>query len=504
MTTDRSTAEKRRLRIFLCHAHEDQEAVLQLYQRLQADGFQLWMDKEDLKSGQDWRVEIPRAVRESEVVIVCLSATAVKKAGFEQKEITLALDTADAQPEDAIFIIPLKLEPCDVPTRLGDYHWCEYYQPDGYERLIDALQTRATELGMSPDEWKHRQPQPRGSMTTATLPNLRKIPPAFLAAGMVMLALLGVLLWRFWNGDFAPVAVPTTTSINPLFPVTTEEWRNELQRRGTEITNAGDHYWRYIPAGIYRIGGWTDDWDDENDAEAILELSTYWLAKHPVTVQQYRQFIAAGGYDNRDYWTDNGWEWKEADDDGNGRSQPRAWDDTDFTSDNQPVVGVTWYEATAFANWMHSQLADELPQGYRIRLPTEAQWEVACAYDPNGNHRRTYPWGEQEPTRKLADFNDGNHPMYAAPVGKRPAGASAAGVQDMVGSVWKIMANSHDGYAAESGSVVQDFAPDAFDAVWRGGSWYIEIPKNVRCATRFRNNPHLDIGNFGFFLVLSP
>ena len=250
-------------------------------------------------------MEIPRAVRESEVVIVCLSATSVKKAGFGQKEITLALDTAEEQPEEAIFIIPLKLEPCEVPARLGDYQWCEYYQKDGYERLIDALQTRAAELGMSLEQWK--QPQTRRPITTPTLPNLHKISPAFLAAGMVIIALLGVLLWRLWNGDSAPIVAstatpttaqvaaatststptpeptdtpvpPTATPINPLFPVTTDEWRNELQRRGTEMTAEGDHYWRYVPAGNYRIGGWTEDGDGveicQKQRNLLLRLSS--------------------------------------------------------------------------------------------------------------------------------------------------------------------------------------------------------------------------------------
>jgi formylglycine-generating enzyme required for sulfatase activity len=217
-----------------------------------------------------------------------------------------------------------------------------------------------------------------------------------------------------------------------------------------------------------------------------------------VTVQQYAQFIAAGGYDNRDYWTDNGWQWK------GDRAQPWRWEDTDYTSDNQPVIGVTWYEATAFANWMHAHLVDELPQGYRIRLPTEAQWEVACAYDAAGN-RHPYPWGEQDPTRELADFDDGSDPHGAAPVGGRPAGASAAGVQDMVGSVWERMTNSAAGYPAESGAVVADFATDEGDTPYRGGYWGSgDIRISVRCAARFRLNPVYDYHNIGFRLVLSP
>jgi formylglycine-generating enzyme required for sulfatase activity len=352
-----------------------------------------------------------------------------------------------------------------------------------------------------------------------------------IAAGVVIIALLAVFLWRPWEGGSAPAATatatvaqvaastsqttstpeptatpapPTATPINPLFPVFTDEWHNELQRRGTEMTADGDHYWRYIPAGAYHIGGWKEDGDDDNDAEAKVTLDAYWMAKYPVTVQQYAQFIVYDGYTTREYWSDNGWVWREAYDDGNGRTQPSFWEDTKHNaSDNQPVVGVTWYEATAFANWMNSQLADELPDGYRIRLPTEAQWEVACAYDAAGN-RHPYPWGEANPTRDLADFDDGSDPQSAAPVGERAAGVSAAGVQDMVGSVWERMTNSHAVYPARSSSVVPDFAEGEKDTPVRGGSsWDDNMRTSVRCAARDRRFPDLDL-DYGIRLVLSP
>jgi hypothetical protein len=89
-----------------------------LCQRLKADGFDPWLDEERVLAGQDWSFEITTAVRSSDVVIVFLSCGSVSKAGYFQKETKFALDVADEQPEGRIFIIPAKLEECEVPERL--------------------------------------------------------------------------------------------------------------------------------------------------------------------------------------------------------------------------------------------------------------------------------------------------------------------------------------------------------------------------------------------------
>ena len=133
--------------VFLCHAHEDKPAVRELYARLQSDRFQPWLDEEDLIPGQDWQQEIPRAVRKSHVVVVCLSAHSTNKAGYLQKEIKFALDVLDEQPEGIIFVIPARLEPCDVPPSLSRFHFADLFSPKGYDRLKRALELRAAQLG---------------------------------------------------------------------------------------------------------------------------------------------------------------------------------------------------------------------------------------------------------------------------------------------------------------------------------------------------------------------
>ncbi len=131
------------LRIFLCHSSGDKPEVRKLYQRLSSDGFDPWLDEEKLLPGQEWEVEIAKAVQTSHVVIVCLSHKATNKAGYVHKEIKDALDEAEKQPEGTIYLIPLKLEECDVPERLQRWHWVNLFEEKGYERLMSSLSLRA-------------------------------------------------------------------------------------------------------------------------------------------------------------------------------------------------------------------------------------------------------------------------------------------------------------------------------------------------------------------------
>lgn len=136
----------RPLRVFLCHASEDKAAVRVLYRRLKALGIDPWLDEEDLVAGQDWEFQIRKAVRDADIVLACLSERGVGKTGFVQREIKLALDVAEEQPEGAIFIVPLKLNECVVPERLRQWHWVDYFEERGHENLLRALRERASTL----------------------------------------------------------------------------------------------------------------------------------------------------------------------------------------------------------------------------------------------------------------------------------------------------------------------------------------------------------------------
>jgi len=140
--------DKRPLKVFLCHAHSDVAAVRVLYTRLTKDGVDAWLDKEKLLPGQDWELEIRKAVREVDVVVVCLSKQ-FNQAGFRQKEVRLALDTAMEQPEGEIFIIPARLEECDNLESLRKWNWVDLFEENGYEMLMRALRARADKIGVT-------------------------------------------------------------------------------------------------------------------------------------------------------------------------------------------------------------------------------------------------------------------------------------------------------------------------------------------------------------------
>lgn len=129
------------LRVFLCHSSNDKPVVRALYQRLCNDGIDPWLDEENLIPGQRWRKVITEEVRNADVVLVCLSKSSINKSGYVQKEIKFALDVAEEQPENTIFIIPVKLEECDVPQRLNDLHWVNLFEDGGYERLLRGIKS---------------------------------------------------------------------------------------------------------------------------------------------------------------------------------------------------------------------------------------------------------------------------------------------------------------------------------------------------------------------------
>ena len=134
------------LKVFICHSKEDKTAARILYNRLRKIGLSPWLDEKKLLPGQDWKLEIEKAVKGSDAIIICLSGNSVNKEGYVQKEIAFALEIAQEKPEGTIYIIPLKLEECNVPYRLQHWQWVNYFEKDGHKQLTSSLRYRASNL----------------------------------------------------------------------------------------------------------------------------------------------------------------------------------------------------------------------------------------------------------------------------------------------------------------------------------------------------------------------
>ena len=167
----------RLLRVFLCHAKEDKTFVREFHKSLSAEGWMdVWLDELKLLPGQNWDKEIEKAVEEADAVIVCLSNSSVTKEGFVQSEMSFILDIARTKPEEAIFVIPLRVENCQVPRRLRAYQYVDCFPEErrdwAYQRVLDSLKARSENLGLYKSE-KHSLPPipasaPKGNVEVTT------------------------------------------------------------------------------------------------------------------------------------------------------------------------------------------------------------------------------------------------------------------------------------------------------------------------------------------------
>ena len=139
--------ETRKLRVFLCHSSQDKPIVRELYQRLNAESWiDPWLDEEKLLPGQDWDMEIEKTVEAADAVIVCVSSKSVSKEGYVQRELKFVIDIALEKPEGTIFIIPVRLDNCQVPRRIKSWQYVDYFPVDrkkwAFDKLIGSLKKR--------------------------------------------------------------------------------------------------------------------------------------------------------------------------------------------------------------------------------------------------------------------------------------------------------------------------------------------------------------------------
>ncbi len=200
-----------------------------------------------------------------------------------------------------------------------------------------------------------------------------------------------------------------------------------------------------IPTTTFKMGG-----EDDDDQQPIHEVtvSSYLIDKNLVTNADYAKFMETGAYQCQSLWSEDAWSWVCS----QRITQPAQWNNSLFNEPEQPVVGVSWYEALAYATWL------------KKHLPTEAQWELAA----RGTDQRPYPWGKSDPTPKLAHYMRKN----PAPAGQITAGASPFGCIDMAGNVWEWCYDWYDEEYYANSSLCNPSGPENGDSkVCRGGSW---------------------------------
>jgi len=228
------------------------------------------------------------------------------------------------------------------------------------------------------------------------------------------------------------------------------------------------------------------------------------MSKYEITNSQFAQFIADGGYTTQSYWTTSGWAWKGS------TTQPDYWTDSNFNGDNQPVVGVSWYEAVAFCNWRSvkegltaaynsSGLANLSATGYR--LPTEVEWEYAAAKGASGQAERIYAWGDTWDSSKAVCSVSPTSASKTANVGSKSAagGDTPQGLADMSGNVWEWCSDNYGSVAV--GTDRYYFLNDSMGQTFllHSGAWNLTNEFNFRCAHRdYGDVPYLRVSVIGF------
>jgi len=296
---------------------------------------------------------------------------------------------------------------------------------------------------------------------------------------------------------------------------------------GLRVDGLPDIDWVEIPAGPFVMGSREDepDTDDDEKPQHTVELPAYRISRYLVTNAQFQPFVEGDGYGNPEYWTAEGWAWRqgaEADmsvwDEHKAedfkkryrewlagrpvekRDRPFWWSDPQWGAQNRPVVGITWYEAMAYCVWLGRKL------GKTVRLPSEAEWEKAARGPAPATGR--YPWG-MEWREGCANTEEAGLQQTSV-VGMFPAGGGAYGVQDMVGNVWEWTRSRYGDrnvlkcdypypYAVDDG---RERVAGMKLPVLRGGSWNLE-PHFARCAFRLRGITGDFSYNVGLRVLLS-
>jgi formylglycine-generating enzyme required for sulfatase activity len=426
----------RPLRVFICHSSNDKPAVRELYQKLHAEPWiQPWLDEEELYPGQDWNMEIEKAIEETDVIIVCLSKGSTTKEGYVQKEIRAALDYADYKPDGTLFIIPVRLEECTPPKRLGRWQYADYFEGQrerALQRLLVSLRKRADTLNLYFEKLK-------------------------LSLDEVISLLDQVDIEHLNSGDEEFAFSDSIDIVEDLSKI---------------IFPNGMEFMR-VSAGKFLMGSKDDNelaGDNEKPQHFVDIPYDYWVARYPVTNEQYNLFVEVSGKEHPIF----GWEYKK----------------------DHPVVYITRDDAMKYIKWINNLLKKELPSGLVLRLPTEKEWEKASRWVDG----REYPWGTKFDKNKCNSSesrkNDTTPVQLYSPHGDSPYGCS-----DMVGNIWEWTCSEYKKYS-HSIDIFEDKKILNLSAV-RGGS-FMNTTNFLRCAARDAIDTKLSNDIIGFRMCLAP
>ncbi|HEV3204243.1 MAG TPA: selenoneine synthase SenA [Gemmataceae bacterium] len=229
----------------------------------------------------------------------------------------------------------------------------------------------------------------------------------------------------------------------------------------------------FIPGSVFLLGASPQEpfvFDNEK-WEHPVETQPFAIARAPVTQAEFVAFVEDGGYQIREWWSNKGWTWREQ----TGAHGPVYWKKDqgkwwrrDFDrwvglEPHLPLIHVCWYEADAYCKWANR------------RLPTEVEWELAAAAEPQSKgiapRKRRFPWGDSPPNSYQANLD--GRALGCVDVGCFPEGESKFGCRQMIGNVWEWTASDFLPYPGFVIDPYQEYSAPWFKnhKVLRGGCW---------------------------------
>ena len=510
--------------VFISYSKRNADYVNRLANYLQENGFDIWLDTSNLHDGVSWWQAIDQGIKDCTAFIVVMTPESAASK-WVQKELHLALHR-----NKPLFQLLRDGENWSifVDTQYTDVSQGELPNDEFLQSLSQASPRR------------NQAGQNQSALTPTTAPEFIEESTPF-----AMKTTIRKFFTAYGNADWddalAFLGEIRASGLNPD-PFNPDEFESEIQQKieaANYLKNRDDQYdivvqtRQYAPAELvwrtfqrYRMRyphhdpenileslreyliqpdysalnilpppfAWIDvptgkvkivdaktqgDWAQDGSSGGEFEVSAFKLAKYPVTVAQYAVFVEADGYTNADYWTKTGWQWREKE----NITQPAYWENEKWHVVNHPVIGISFYEAVAYANWL------KMKTRLNIHLPTEQQWQRAAL----GDTHWTYPWGHEI---NETYGNYGRNIEQTTPVTDYLKGASPYGIMNMGGNVWEWTQTDWTSGANED-------IENANRRVLRGSSWNFNLSINFRVSFRNWLNPHVRNINGGFRLALS-